>query len=617
MDGLSVFGVDSISNIDSILVEGKHENDFDKDASKFQSAALAALASNVQTGINTIIHGHLLLGSREHARSGAVMAKIGVTDILTMAWFPTGPREVALSPESYSNIRVWDAQIPDSLGFPFIARLRSVLHLIQNHIFNAPSMDFTMSDIGRHDKSFKCQNNRVLFVHCIQGVSRSAAIVIGYIMLRLYCSQRRGEKLFDLWDLIAAVKKCRHCCPNATFLAHLFFLWETLKVIHNHSKATHALDTEKAREVRLTEFDSALQFGETYFNSYGRNILETFGLMNEEILGTINRALMQVQAQGLASLSLKRSLLKQASFWLSRAVFIRSANVYLINTEPLFSCLIAPEEDRAYEKMLFQHGLVEPEQLTGWRPTETLEQMHRVPLGIPSTAVPGWTAADVPMCSSQRLCEKTEAIKPPRYPKRLFYDMDPEARERWITYGLGYSTEEPENNDFDVAAFFPKCAQTCDEVGSRCSNLMTMFGCRTWVLWIFSMIGRDCAEFKLHCRAWNNAVHQRLMRHDDVADDAQVKVVSMALEGPDWEKNTQDLEAEVNKSQNRTSVSDLTRPLESCHRSKSKHREETDSEDQPTRKRIRYGDVTVEMLNYEIARAKLKLRKLNQALTRM
>eukprot|EP00118_Oscarella_pearsei_P026496 m.309991 g.309991 ORF g.309991 m.309991 type:complete len:179 (+) comp49014_c0_seq1:45-581(+) len=59
-----------------------------------------------------------------------------------------------------------------------------------------------------------------ILVHCVEGVSRSASLVIAYCMLELK---------MDLKEALALVRKGRNVCPNSGFLKQLIQLEEELK----------------------------------------------------------------------------------------------------------------------------------------------------------------------------------------------------------------------------------------------------------------------------------------------------------------------------------------------------------------------------------------------------
>lgn len=594
--GLNTFSLDTIHSLDSIIVEGKHENDFEQDSAKFAIAAYEALRANTVTCINTIVNGHLYLGSKEQARRHYVLAAIGITDVLVMAQFAAEPAEA----EAFkgSSIRFWDANIPDILGLSFTSVLRAVLHLIKSKIFTEPCRQFSIKDIGDKNEKFKCDNGRVLFVHCIQGVSRSAAVVIGYLMYRLYINLPLNEPIFDFWQVISAVKECRHCCPNLTFMMTLYFLWECLKVL---SERTVLTEDKDLRQLRLAEFDRALQLGEFYFESHTRCLSETFGFLNYQILSELQDGMQRVERQGLAALSLKRSLLRDSRYWLSRAVFLRSLNVYMLNIAPGSLELGTIAWERAYERMLIKNGFESNPYIPATQ-SETFLDPAFVAASQPSSPLSdnteGITVFRVPLRSSERLTNEDKPLKMPPVPPCLYYEMtDLTVRHKWLATSLGLDEKVPESpwNDFCPSRVLESSVALGTGVARLCQRLMGMFGCRTWSLWLMAMIERDCQELRKNCLAWLNLRQQNsgafCQSSPPGTEPLGVIAPTVAMSGPDLNKSSSSMAAEVAEA-----VGDRR------------------EEQQQRKRRIRYEDVTVEVLRREIERAKHKLKRINHML---
>lgn len=66
-----------------------------------------------------------------------------------------------------------------------------------------------------------------VFVHCARGVSRSAALVLAYLMIR--------ERL-SLAEAAVAVRKHRNILPNPGFLSQLCYLDMTLALERSMEK---------------------------------------------------------------------------------------------------------------------------------------------------------------------------------------------------------------------------------------------------------------------------------------------------------------------------------------------------------------------------------------------
>eukprot|EP01054_Gregarina_sp_Poly1_P002773 Gregarina_sp_Poly_1__2772@NODE_176_length_12008_cov_147_545264_g156_i0_p2_GENE_NODE_176_length_12008_cov_147_545264_g156_i0NODE_176_length_12008_cov_147_545264_g156_i0_p2_ORF_typecomplete_len601_score90_94DSPc/PF00782_20/4_7e11_NODE_176_length_12008_cov_147_545264_g156_i081489950 len=589
--GLNLFSVDTIRNLENITVEGSFEGDFAKDSNKYLLAASQALHNNIVTSINAIVNGHLYLGSKEQARRQYVLAAIGITDVMIMAQSPLEPAEAEAFQNS--NITFWEANIPDILGLCFTTVLRAVLHLIESKIFSEASRDFALSDIGNKDERFKCANGKVLFVHCIQGVSRSAAVVVGYLMFRLYIGLGLEEEIFDFWELLHAVKKCRHCCPNLTFMTNLFFLWECLKILRSHTVLQPGQDL---RQVRRAEFDQALQMGEYYFDFHSRNMSETFGFLNCEVLGVLKHGMETVQKQGLATLSLKKSLLRDSSFWLSRAVFLRSLNVYMLNIAPGSVESGDGDADTKYANLLSRFGFPAPrsgpnssatmtEELTPRAYADSIEKQSQT-----VERATGMRIKLVSLKSAERLSCLSKPIARPTLPICLFYEMEAPLREKWIAFSLGLAQHQPETT---LALYTPSrmlqsSIQLATEVSELSQALMRTFGCRTWSLWLMAMIDRDCDDLRRNCTQWLSA-----RPPPPVEPTLGIIMPQVAQEGPDL----------------RQAAVQLPEP---------KKPEEAESPDhsasKEVKKRIRYEDVSIQTLKREIERAKHKLQRINAML---
>uniref|UniRef100_A0A8C9TFE9 Dual specificity protein phosphatase n=1 Tax=Scleropages formosus TaxID=113540 RepID=A0A8C9TFE9_SCLFO len=138
----------------------------------------------------------LYIGDESTARDKAVLSNLGITHIVNAA---DGPHRIRTGASFYRDMSikycgVEAADHPDFDLSPFFY----------------PTVEFIQTAL--------CQKGKVL-VHCAMGVSRSAALVLAFLMI--------SEGL-TLVEAIKAVRQHRDVCPNYGFLEQLRRLDMTL-----------------------------------------------------------------------------------------------------------------------------------------------------------------------------------------------------------------------------------------------------------------------------------------------------------------------------------------------------------------------------------------------------
>ncbi|XP_063077531.1 dual specificity protein phosphatase 3-like [Engraulis encrasicolus] len=138
----------------------------------------------------------IYIGDAHTAQDKPLLLDLGITHILNAA---DGPSHIDTGAAFYSDtdIQYHGVEAPDSKDFD----LSPYFH---------PTADFIHQGLSQGGK---------VFVHCARGISRSAALVLAYLMLY--------ERL-PLAEAVVAVRKHRNILPNAGFLSQLCSLDQTL-----------------------------------------------------------------------------------------------------------------------------------------------------------------------------------------------------------------------------------------------------------------------------------------------------------------------------------------------------------------------------------------------------
>ncbi|XP_030630721.1 dual specificity phosphatase DUPD1-like [Chanos chanos] len=136
---------------------------------------------------------NIYIGDAHTAKNKAALLSLGVSHVVNTA---DGPSHVETGASFYSdtNIQYHGTEATDSKDFdlsPFFHEVANFIHEGLSH-----------------------QSGKV-FVHCARGISRSATLVLAYLMI--------WEKL-TLVEAIEAIRKHRNILPNAGFLQQLCHL---------------------------------------------------------------------------------------------------------------------------------------------------------------------------------------------------------------------------------------------------------------------------------------------------------------------------------------------------------------------------------------------------------
>ncbi|KAK7491423.1 hypothetical protein BaRGS_00017252 [Batillaria attramentaria] len=161
------------------------------------TASTGGLTVLPNTPYDEIIPG-LFIGEGDAARQVISMRDLGVTHIVNAA-LGKSPYHVNTNHVMYRrhNIAFMGIEATDFMNFDLTPFFR-------------PAADFIEEGL---------EKGKVM-VHCVQGVSRSATLVIAYFMLKHYMRVQTATRL---------VRKGREICPNPGFLQQLCHFDEALK----------------------------------------------------------------------------------------------------------------------------------------------------------------------------------------------------------------------------------------------------------------------------------------------------------------------------------------------------------------------------------------------------
>ncbi|XP_041938134.1 dual specificity protein phosphatase 13-like [Alosa sapidissima] len=144
------------------------------------------------------------IGDAHTAQDKALLRSLGVTHVVNSA---DGPAHIDTGPGFYMDtcIQYHGVEAPDSKDFDLSP-------------YFYPTADFIHSGLSQGGK---------VFVHCARGISRSAALVLAYLMIQ--------ERL-SLAEAAKVVRKHRNILPNAGFLSQLCYLDMTLTLERSTEK---------------------------------------------------------------------------------------------------------------------------------------------------------------------------------------------------------------------------------------------------------------------------------------------------------------------------------------------------------------------------------------------
>ncbi|KAL2083063.1 hypothetical protein ACEWY4_020836 [Coilia grayii] len=165
------------------------------------------LANRVSTGHVNQVWPHLYIGNETAARDKSLLFNMGITHIVNAA---SGPPHVNTGPRFYRDMRIdyYGVEADDSVDF------------IMTPFFYSTS---------RFIRAALNKGGRV-FVHCLMGVSRSATLVLAFLMI---CEG------LTLWEAARSVRQHRDICPNPGFLNQLRHLDISLQRQRTHTHTSH------------------------------------------------------------------------------------------------------------------------------------------------------------------------------------------------------------------------------------------------------------------------------------------------------------------------------------------------------------------------------------------
>ncbi|KAK7505300.1 hypothetical protein BaRGS_00003462 [Batillaria attramentaria] len=146
-----------------------------------------------------LVYDGIYLGGASVARKPDVLKSLGVTHVVNAA-HGSKYNQIDTSPEYYQEADITFHGIPalDIMTYKILPHLRPPAEFMQK----------------------ARQNGGVLYVHCQQGVSRSATVILAYLML---------HQDYQLLDAVRTLREKREIFPNDGFLKQLCVLDKELK----------------------------------------------------------------------------------------------------------------------------------------------------------------------------------------------------------------------------------------------------------------------------------------------------------------------------------------------------------------------------------------------------
>ncbi|XP_022540386.2 dual specificity protein phosphatase 13 [Astyanax mexicanus] len=147
------------------------------------------LADRRPTGHVNQVWPNVYIGNEVAARDKPMLHSMGITHIVNAA---DGPPQVKTGPRFYRDMAIdyYGVEADDSIDFTM-------------SIFFYPTARFIRAALAHKGK---------VFVHCLMGVSRSATLVLAFLMI---CEE------LTLMEAARAVRQHRDICPNPGFLNQL------------------------------------------------------------------------------------------------------------------------------------------------------------------------------------------------------------------------------------------------------------------------------------------------------------------------------------------------------------------------------------------------------------
>ncbi|XP_044228516.1 dual specificity protein phosphatase 13-like isoform X1 [Thunnus albacares] len=195
------------------------------------------LADRRPTGHVNQVWPNLYIGNEVAARDKASLHSLGITHIVNAAHGPPNPSPgfcfyVNTGPRFYRDITIHQSCTGHGRQVSHTGTMSDAAYLVQKSTVN-------VSVPGR------------VFVHCLMGVSRSATLVLAFLMI--------AEGL-RLQEAVAAVRPHRDICPNPGFLQQLRSLDKSLERERRRRRQAHMLDhlAQEKETPSLTELRQIL-----------------------------------------------------------------------------------------------------------------------------------------------------------------------------------------------------------------------------------------------------------------------------------------------------------------------------------------------------------------------
>ncbi|XP_063047070.1 dual specificity protein phosphatase 13B [Engraulis encrasicolus] len=165
------------------------------------------LANRVPTGHANHVWPRLYIGNETAARDTSLLHQLGITHVVNAA---SGPPLVKTGPRYYRDMKIdyYGVDADDSVDF----NMTPFFYSTSRYIRAALNMG------GR------------VFVHCLMGVSRSATLVLSFLMI---CEG------LTLWEAARSLRQHRDICPNTGFINQLRHLDISLQRQRKKTSHTH------------------------------------------------------------------------------------------------------------------------------------------------------------------------------------------------------------------------------------------------------------------------------------------------------------------------------------------------------------------------------------------